>query len=199
MSTSPAPLKDARRWVPPNYSATTERVVRVQTRMPVRRLLIDSSASSSTSIRIPTAANTLAPVVKSFPPEQKRFSLSTLSPKGRLKYLARHQPFEFVATVVSLPGAIYLIMRALFQLFPAISAFFSWQAMAQTEAAHSFIAGSGRDAFDWYVGGLMGLCLLAAVAATLFAQNEAKISFGKDMTKMIVGFTIGFLSGGKVK
>ena len=61
------------------------------------------------------------------------------------------------------------------------------------------IAGSSRDLFDWYVGGLMGIGLLCSLGMTMWAQTESKITFGADTTKMILGFVVGFLSGGKTR
>jgi len=86
-------------------------------------------------------------------------------------------------------------------LAPAIAAFLSWEALAQGEAGPAastqFITGSSRDAMDWYVALLMGAALVASMLMAAFAKAESKVAFGMDAGKMIVGFLIGFLSGGK--
>lgn len=122
--------------------------------------------------------------------------LSSLSPLKRMAYFAKNDPVTFGSSIVGVPASMYLIARAIWEsgLYAKL---LSFAAVAQTQNAQ-VIAGSSRDTFDWYVGGLMGLVLLGSVCATLFASNESKISFGKDTTKTIVGFIIGFLSGGKV-
>lgn len=188
-------------WVSPSFSSSHELALSKGSGAGVRIIAPSVNTSTRTSeINLPArAVVSVSHDLQVAPIKAVPSLLSQMSAKQRLRFLAKNQPFEFVSTVISLPGAIYLMARALFHLFPGLAAFFTWEAMAQTNGSAGFIANSGRDAFDWYVGGLMGACLLAAVCATLFAQNEDKISFGKDTTKTIIGFVIGFLSGGKAK
>lgn len=124
-------------------------------------------------------------------------SLAELSALERLRFFARRDPFEFASLVAAIPGSLYLLGKAAFYFWPEFANALSLAALAQDSTptpAPMLI--TGRDAFDWYIAALMGFVLLCAVLGTLFANNENKIKFGADMTKTIVGFAIGFLSGG---
>lgn len=130
--------------------------------------------------------------------------LAKLSPLERLRELARTEPVNFASTLVGIPGSAYLLIRSLVAIFPEIAVFFSWNAEAQTPTPPptgiaAIFAASSHDSFDWFVALLMAITLVAGLCATLFATNAKKIDFGKDMTKLIVGFIVGFLSGGKVR
>ncbi|MEQ1942260.1 hypothetical protein ABMA32_07535 [Mesorhizobium sp. VNQ89] len=52
---------------------------------------------------------------------------------------------------------------------------------------------------DWYVALLMGAALLGSMFLVAFAKSDTKIGFGMDAGKMIIGFLVGFLSGGSGK
>jgi hypothetical protein len=130
----------------------------------------------------------------------QRAAFRELSPFKRLIRLAKSEPVEFAAALVGLPGAIYVVAKALTLVFPFVLPALSMSAWAQGSAGGAPAAASAfqtsRDAFDWYVAGLMGLVLLISIGATFWSKMESKIQFGKDMTKMIVGFIIGFLGAG---
>ena len=123
---------------------------------------------------------------------------SKLQPRARFIDLARKDTFSFTASICGFFLGIYLVFRSFEEVvgLPSLSA---WADDAKNATSRvQFVNGSSRDAFDWYIGGLMGAILLISVIATYIAQNEKKIEFGKDTTKTIVGFAIGFLSGGKI-
>jgi len=117
--------------------------------------------------------------------------LARLSPLDRWKYLARNNKAEFVIWIMALLGGIYVVMSAAIHLGIDVLS----RAHAQSASSSSIM--SSHDAFDWYVGGLMGVVLLCSLGIVMVAQTESKISFGKDTTKMIIGFVVGFLSGVK--
>lgn len=121
--------------------------------------------------------------------------IASLSPRQRLSYLRRKSPFDLAATVLSLPAAIYMVYRAATTLWPELGLSFSIAAMAQDNGVSTMFK-TARDAFDWLLALVLGVILLASFAATLIANSEQKVTFCQDITKLILGFVIGFLSGG---
>ncbi len=130
-------------------------------------------------------------IVKAPPPESKLFA--SLGPLARIRYLAKNNRSELVFSTLSFVGGIYMIWTSIYHLSPALLNLLSWAAQAQGISAS--VLASTRDSFDWYIGGLMGIALLTSLGITMCAQKESKISFGKDTSKMILGFVVGFLSG----
>jgi len=126
-------------------------------------------------------------------PQSEDEILSKLPPLDRFRYLAKHNLSGFVILILALFGGIYMVASALAHF--DINIFSS--AFAQSSA--NAIAGQPRDMFEWYVAGMMGICLLVSLGMVVFSQTETKIAFGKDTTKMILGFVVGFLSGGKTR
>lgn len=151
---------------------------------------IINAKTSGYSVETPLISNTDFSVAR---PPSKRIgesSIARLSPKERLSYFAKHERGELVIVVLSLISGIYMLVVSVFQLYMSVFA----SAYAQDYVANKF---SSHDAFEWYIGILMGVVLLCSVGMTMWAQKESKITFGKDTTKMILGFVIGFLSGGR--
>jgi hypothetical protein len=131
------------------------------------------------------------------PPRSQKLSedsvLAQLGPLERWLYLARYSQGEFIIYLIALFGGVYLLVMAGIHL--GVNIFSS----ASAQNMPGVFTGSSRDAFDWYVAALMGIALLCSLGMIMLAQKESKISFGKDTTKMILGFVVGFLSGGKTR
>jgi hypothetical protein len=119
--------------------------------------------------------------------------LARLMPLDRWKYLAKHNRGELIIWLIALFVGAYMVISAAIHL--GISIFSSAVAQTLTGALTS----SSHDAFDWYVGFLMGICLLVSLGMAAFSQTESKISFGKDSSRTIIGFVVGFLSGTKAR
>ena len=116
----------------------------------------------------------------------------------RLKLLLKVDPISAGSLVAGIIGCAYLIARIFMFTWPIIYSLLLSVAYAQNSAAQGSTAVPvGRDSFDWLIASLMGLVLLVAVAAALFCKEQKKVTFGMDTTKTIVGFLIGFLSGGR--
>jgi hypothetical protein len=133
--------------------------------------------------------------IVSRPTERENIVLSRMAPLERWKYLARKDVPEFIVSIIGVVGGIYMIVRAIGNLWPHIYSLFGLDAFAQSMPTSSVVPGSTRDSFDWYVALLMGITLIGSQALVVFASTESKVSHGKDMVKLIIGFTIGFLSG----
>ena len=114
--------------------------------------------------------------------------LAQLRPLERWRYVAKHNRGEFIIWVLALLGGIYMLIKGAVHL--GLNIFPSAQ-------AQNVITGSSRDAFDWYVAALMGICLLCSLGIIMWAQKKSKISFGKEATRTKIGFVAGFLSCGK--
>jgi hypothetical protein len=115
--------------------------------------------------------------------------LAKLGPLERWRYLAKHNRSEFIFWLLALlVGAIMFIVAG---VHLGLSIFSS--ALAQN--VPGAIEGSSHDLFDWAIAGLMSACLLWCLGIVTWAQAPSKISFGKDTSKTIIGFVIGFLSG----
>lgn len=153
--------------------------------------------SSMGSTPIATAATTVSlPVIR----DNENQVLASLPPIDRWKYLARHNKAELIVSIISLFGGIYMLVAAGIHLEPVLGKWFSFAAFAQSNAPATN-GYSSRELFEWYVGLLMGVSLLLSWCLTMFATAEGKVSFGKDTTRTIIGFVVGFLSGagGKVR
>lgn len=125
------------------------------------------------------------------PKPSENFILAQLRPLERWRYVAKHNHGEFIIWFLALLGGAYMLISGAVHL--GLSIFPSARAQNVIEA----IGGSSRDPFDWYVGILMGICLLCSLGIIMWARNESKISFGKETTRTITGFVAGFLSCGK--
>jgi hypothetical protein len=119
------------------------------------------------------------------------FVLSQLRPLERWRYVAKYNRGEFIIWILALLGGMYMLINGAVHL--GLSIFPSARAQNDTPA----IAGSLHDAFDWYGGALLGICLLCSLGIIVLAQKESKISFGKETTRTIIGFVAGFLTCGK--
>jgi hypothetical protein len=111
--------------------------------------------------------------------------------------MAKSHPGELTLLGLSFVASVYIVVRSLSELGVDLASIIS-VATAAADAPQGALWGltTSRDAFDWYVGLLMGFFTLCSLAMIMFAQKESKISFGKDSSKMILGFIAGFLSGG---
>lgn len=133
-------------------------------------------------------------------PSSENEILSRLSPGRRLRYLAKNNQSEFLILLVGFVGGSYMILASLLNIFPSLGNLWSSVAIAApASGVGGTMMGSARDSFDWYIGLLMGVTLISTLGMTMFATTESKITFGKDTSKMIIGFVVGFLSGGRSK
>jgi hypothetical protein len=123
--------------------------------------------------------------------------LASLPPSRRWRYMARHQPFDFIVSVAALVVGVYLIVVAVSNLVPSLAWAFDWSASAQ--AGGSVMPTTTRDLFDWYLGGLMGLALVVSFLFIGFANADEKVSFGKETCRTILSFIVGVFAGTKVR
>jgi hypothetical protein len=125
--------------------------------------------------------------------------LASLPPRERISFLARRQPGELVLFGLSLVGGLYIVGRSLSEFGISLASLVTTAAAQTGDASHSAGMGfwSSRDAFDWYVALLMGIVLLSSLGMVAFAQTASKITFARESTRLIIGFIIGFLSGGR--
>lgn len=117
--------------------------------------------------------------------------LAQLRPLERWRYVAKYNRGEFIIWLLALLGVMYMLINGAVHL--GLSIFPS----ARAQNGITTVAGSSHDAFDWYGGALMGICLLCSLGIIMCAQKESKISFGKETTRTIIGFVAGFLTCGK--
>ncbi|MCA1399366.1 hypothetical protein [Bradyrhizobium sp. BRP56] len=122
--------------------------------------------------------------------------LATLPPLDRWKYLAKNNKPELIVSMLALFGGIYMLIAGSIHL--GIDQWFATAAQAQERSSQTTSLTS-RELFEWYVGVLMGISLLCSWGLTMFATNGTKVTFGKDTTRTIIGFVVGFLSGGAGK
>lgn len=122
---------------------------------------------------------------------------AALPPGKRLAYLANHNKGDFIMSLLALFGGTYMLYASFQNLQPIFEKWFSFSAFAQAGGAGQGPFVSSRDSFDWYVGLLMGISLLCSWGITMFATKESKITYAKDTNRTIIGFVVGFLSGGR--
>jgi hypothetical protein len=126
--------------------------------------------------------------------EDENGVLASLAPRERMRFLARRNPGELALLILSLIAGIYIVVRSLKEL--GVMKLIITSAHAEQNSFNGII--SSHDLFDWYVALLMGVALLFSLSLIGFSQSATKISFGKDTSKIILGFIIGFLSGTKI-
>jgi hypothetical protein len=122
--------------------------------------------------------------------------LASLAPRERMRFLARRNPGELALLILSFIAGIYIVIRSLIGL--GINLVNLVIASAHAEQNSFYGITSFHDPFDWYVGLLMGIALLFSLSLIGFSKTASKISFGKDISKIILGFIVGFLSGTKI-
>ena len=174
---------------------------------PVGSGWIDSSTSVSTSGAGSVGTLIKPSVAYPAPAISENRILSGLSPVGRIRFMAKRNPFELTVWGLAAIGGVFLTLRGVLALAPmALFEALSITAQAQVQGEATAVPQTtisallaDRSPFEWYVGILMGICLLSSLIATLCCKTESKIAWGKDTNKMIVGFVIGYLSGGKAR
>ena len=120
--------------------------------------------------------------------------LASLAPGKRMGFLARKNPGELALLFLSFIAGIYIVIRALIEL-GVVNLII---ASAHAEQSSFYGITSSHDPFDWFVGLLLGIALLFSLSLIGFSTTASKITFGKDTSKIILGFIVGFLSGTKI-
>ena len=91
--------------------------------------------------------------------------------------------------------AIYVTIRAILELFPQASSWFSFSADAQT-ITQQIITRSTRDPFDWFVALVIALVMFSCILVSAFTKSASKTKLSHDVVKIALGFFGGFLGSG---
>lgn len=152
--------------------------------------LVTSSVASTSSIAV--TAGSKVRVSSSYAAHQ----YARMSVREKLRFNAKYRRSNLAISCVGIVAAGYVATRSVIELYQPLAHLFSIAAIAQDSAPAEVIYTS-RDAFDWFVGLMMALVLVTSIAASYLAKTETKIQHAQDMTKVVVGFAVGFLGGGR--
>lgn len=116
---------------------------------------------------------------------------ANLSPADKVRWLYYHAKLRLAFLIVGLVAGFYLIIMSIANVLPYVAGDLIVHSFAASEDRVSI---EGFPTFQWYIGGLLGIMLVAGLLVWIFA-TEKKSDQGYEIARNVGGFVLGFLAG----